>query len=143
MAFAKQKTEGVHRQRNALPCGLCGERCFPLKLPQSHLRCARADCQASATELTEENFSRSLPGETFSRTIINKIFDELNVLIGDRTEIETLRKEKTNNIIGVFIRYSLPGFVRLSKENEGLQVLFQQTEIGEFRTIVKTDAFYW
>ncbi len=64
---------------------------------------------------TEEYLSGSSPTETFSRTIIDQILNDLNIRISNRTKIKSFFEKETNNIISVLISASLPGLVRLSE----------------------------
>ena len=63
----------------------------------------------------KENFGRSFPIETRSGTVIDEVFDELNILIRNRPEIKTFWKEKSYNIVGILVCSPLPWFMRLGK----------------------------
>ena len=67
-----------------------------------------------------QNFSWSFPAKTLPGTVIDQIFNDLNILISNRPEIETFWKEKTNHIVGVLIRSTLPGFMWFGKVDEGM-----------------------
>ena len=62
-----------------------------------------------------KNLSRSFPIETFSRAVIDKVFDKLNILIGNRPEIKAFWKEKSHNVVRIFVCSALPWFMRLGK----------------------------
>ena len=68
----------------------------------------------------KENFSRSFPVETFSGAVVEYVLNKSDFLFGDRPEIKSFRKEKSNDIVGVFVRTALPWAMRLCKVDKGI-----------------------
>lgn len=59
--------------------------------------------------MIEEYFFRRLEVKAFSRSIVESLHDELDVLIRDLGEIELLREILADEVVQVFVRGSLPG----------------------------------
>lgn len=89
-----------------------------------------------------KNLVRRFPIETFSGTVINKIDNAIYSILGDSAKVKTLWKEKSKQIIGILIRSTLPGLVRLGKVDQCVQLIFQRVKFREFRPIIQTDTFY-
>ena len=73
---------------------------------------------SKCNRIRAENLSRSFPIETFSGAVIDKVFDKLNILIGNRPEIKAFGKEKSDNVVRIFVCSALPWFMRLGKEDK-------------------------
>ena len=89
-----------------------------------------------------EHFGRRAPAEAFSGTRIDKIDNGIYKLLRNSVEIAALWEEETQQSIGVFVRSTLPWFVRLREIDLSMEFGFQSLEFREFRPIVQTDAFY-
>src|SRR5664280_1891692 len=66
-------------------------------------------------EVRGENFVRSSIAEAFSRTVVEKLLDFGETMIGDADQIRALGKELPDQAVGVFVRATLPRAVRLRK----------------------------
>ena len=67
-----------------------------------------------------QNFGWCFPAKTFSRTIVDQIFNKLNIFIGNCPKIKTFWKEKSYNIVGVLVCSALLRFMRLGKVDKGV-----------------------
>lgn len=94
-------------------------------------------------QLKKKDFGRRQPTETLSWTAIEKILNMADNFVRDCAKVKTFRKEKSNQIIGILVGPALPWFMRLGEINKCMQLLFELTEIGKFRSIIQTDAVNW
>ena len=67
-----------------------------------------------------ENFGWSFPTKTLPGAIIDKIFNQPNIFIGNRPEIKTFRKEKSHNVVRILVCSALPRFMRLGKVDKSV-----------------------
>ena len=72
--------------------------------------------------------------------MIDEIFNNLNIIGRNRAKIESLGEIETNDVIGIFIRSTLPRFMWFGKIDQRIELLFNFVKIGKLRTIVQTDA---
>lgn len=82
-----------------------------------------------------------MPAKRLPGAMIDEVFDELNVLIGDLPEIKPFWKEKSYNTVRVLVRTTLPRFMWLGKVDKGGEALFQLAKLGKFRAVIKAKAF--
>ncbi len=88
---------------------------------------------SSKCNTLKKNFGGRFPTKTLTRTVVDDAFDELNRLVSNRSEVKAFWEEKTDNIVGVLVRSTLPRLMRLGKVNKsGIDVLltFGSQKIG-------------
>lgn len=74
--------------------------------------------------------------------MVDEAFDEKNIKLGKISKVKSFGKEKANDVVGVLVGSTLPGFMRLCEVHEGVKVLFQGPELRELRTVVETNTLY-
>ena len=87
-----------------------------------------------------KNFISRFPSKTGSGTVVDELLNKSNFFIRDLGEIRSFREEKSNNIIHVLIRTTLPRFMGLSKIDGGIETVFYLSKFGELRSVVEANG---
>ena len=66
----------------------------------------------------------------------------MNSFRRDSSEVTAFGKEEPNNVVGVLVGSTLPGFMRLGKVDKGMQVLLQLAELRKLGTVIQAETAY-
>ena len=91
-----------------------------LRIPQSKIEDFCQGRLSTKCNTFSKNFGWSFPTKTLSGAIIDKIFNQPNIFIGNRPEIKTFRKEKSHNVVRILVCSALPWFMRLGKVDKSV-----------------------
>ena len=111
-------------KRGAGPAGLsphCGDwGIVTMRTTPPSRRSAAHGRLSSKCNTSSQNFGWSFPAKTFPGTIVDQVFDNLNIFISNRPKIKPFWKEKTDNIVRILVCSALPRFMRLGKVDKGV-----------------------
>lgn len=74
--------------------------------------------------------------QRFSRTVIEFVHDILDFGVGDGAQITVFGEVLSNEPVGVLVRTTLPGGIRMREADAGLKVSGHAFMVGEFPAIV-------
>ena len=83
----------------------------------------------------------SLVIEAFARSMIEQIYDSVNIFLVQFTKAHRLREERSNESVGILIRSTFPRMVRESEVHFHRELLLRFLMEGELRTIVVRAGF--
>ena len=66
-----------------------------------------------------KNLVRGPEAKALTRTVIEAVCDKLDVVVRDKRKVGSFRKILSDEAIGIFVRTSLPGRIRIGKEEIG------------------------
>src|ERR1700720_1646794 len=88
------------------------------------------------TESVLDDFKRCSVAEALARPIIERVNDEGKCMIGDLREVGAFGEVATQQSIGVFVRATLPGAVRVGEVHAQSGSLFDFFESGELLAVI-------
>ena len=72
--------------------------------------------------------------------MIDEIFHNAKILVRNRPKIKPFGKEKSNNIIYVFVCTTLPGLMWLGEVDRSAQMRFYFPKLRKFGTVIKANT---